>query len=1009
MTLVCTELKRIQIDGTVILIFVDKNGPGGGDGRSWSRAFKGVNQALDRALAIRRAQKGPVQWINILVAGGDYTFDHEDQSRDPKGTKGLSKRAPIIDISGTEKLLYQKISILGGYRSGDQCLENDKNKSMDGLGDDGRISTLDGMQKSNNVINVTDGAQHINIKGFTVKGGKAEEVGKQDGGAIAIEEASQIDLEDLVLRDSEAQGNGGCLAITSTAHHIRLMGVTMDGCKADNEGGAAVVRDHANNISYQGVRISQGKAGTSGGGLLISDNANNVTLDDVQIRGCTAGIDGGGLALMDDVHTVIASGLTIESNEAQTGGGGLLIDRQVGTVGGPDNINLKKVVIHNNKLTSSNTKGGGVLIKGQAQQVRFEDITIYGNELPASDYSFGGGVAIVGKAKDIGFYSGTIGGNSAGRKGGGVYLGEMPESLPNAVNWLPEPLLSFSDINIDGNRIIKASTASFVSHGAGMAIEGRGQKNTTEFYRAHHIEIKGGSISNNHGDVEGIGIALLGKVYNVVIDGVDIAANYTDDKMTRSGNGLLIAPDNPRGGILLDNGDIRAVTLKNGTRIRDHKYGLEGAGLFAHKSINGLSLDGVVIANNSSKGDGGGMHAKNIQHLELKGGTRFENNHSDLSGGGLYLEDVTLAAFDDVKFLRNTTQHAGGGFSLLSSRPSAPGPFGGIAELMLSNISCDYNWAGNTGGCAHFNSELRISLEFAIMKNNGLPQPDKSIAQATKYGGALSFNMAETHISNKTMLGQPDGWLGPTINIKNSLFQENASSLAGGALHTDGAFALKIEDSTFMDNRTEGVGGSLNVKRLWHQLYLSRSTFENNVAHTNAGGIYVEGAQSSKFTSHYLPRVKLGTETIIKGSKVNAPGTSGSAGVYLTKVNRLAIEEAEFIRNVVYNASSSSKWAAALKWQDRLAPELGFIPDTSRKDTYPLVIVGAAFPVHYNRVDGLWGTTNKEPIGTISVPRQLHEFHLIYWFKGLDTAFTAEGNVPAPVSQQPEDVIIAHD
>ena len=233
------------------------------------------------------------------------------------------------------------------------------------------------------------------------------------------------------------------------------------------------------------------------------------------------------------------------------------------------------------------------------------------------------------------------------------------------------------------------------------------------------------------------------------------------------------------------------------------------------------SLVSCSFIDNFSNGGGGGLFA--IGEVSLVAGCAFTGNTSDLSGGGVNIDD---GYFENTTFTDNISGSNGGGSSALN------GTF----------VDCTYtrNISGNNGGGAYSKTDSIFEACTFIM--NEAPK---------RFGGGLRIY-------------SPDGGY-----VRNCLFESN-SAIEGGGMHLQNADSERftIETSTFLNNSAE-LGGGFGMRG--STVELIDCQISENDATSNGGGIW------SDITNCYDALVSNG---ILCGNTVNGSTDGGFANFH---------------------------------------------------------------------------------------------------------------------------------
>lgn len=838
-TPVCKEFATMRIEAQEILIFVDANQANhDNSGESWERASKSLVAAFKTAIN-NRLDELRNRWrqkkINIIVAGGLYSFAHE------LGVLGgaLGPNSSLINLEGYDPRAYQNIHILGGYRSGDQCFDRSKNE-----GADGRETILDGDNQSNNVINIAGDAQNIAIKDITIANGRAVKNDplqpyRKMGGAILIRTASKdIVLENIKVNNAHADDKGGCVAIIGDAKDITLNNVELDHCTAEN----------------------------GGGGLYIGENSHTITADHLSVTNSN-------------------------TNHVDSTGGGVMISENAGVAGGAENIKFLSIKVLNNR---SSKGGGGVYIGGtevliparhfindHPGQITFEGPEFQNNVVDGPD-SFGGGIAIVGphvgriKLQN----AGSIKQNTAKLRGGGVYIGETGIRPP-----APDFDFTFFGLNIDDNRL---DGAIGDKKGAGVMVQGP----------SGLIAFSNSSISMNKANSEGVGVAIWGQVAAVGFRIVSIMNNAVLDGVSRDGNGIWInrglgIGERPTDILFIDgkignhvNGQDGAGLFVRGASVRlsglefenNHSVGRGGAAFIENSHVN--RHRDITYHNNSSQGSGGGLWvdgtydaalANNDQPLEMLNITCTDNSSVN-QGGCIFIAHAPNTVINGGTFTKNglpkaartalnpwgpavainTTREGG---ALYYASNSGAGGNDVNAKLQLENNAFfEDNHAFSAGGALYTLDVYHLVLESVTFKKNKATEDAGPLrgkggaifANFDNFGGARNVNHRSgatvqvkkgTKFETNSAIGDGGAmYLG--LNVKE--FNTGGVAVAGGAAPGDVIDVKRVE---FTGNTSaHGSGGAIYAgffQAPLSKLLLGNASFSTNTSDVNGGAVSI--------------------------------------------------------------------------------------------------------------------------------------------------------------------------
>ncbi|MDB9514891.1 DUF4347 domain-containing protein, partial [Kamptonema animale CS-326] len=324
----------------------------------------------------------------------------------------------------------------------------------------------------------------------------------------------------------------------------------------------------------------------------------------------------------------------------------------------------------------------------------------------------------------------------------------------------------------------------------------------------------------------------------------------------------------------------QTITLTTGQLVIDKNLILDGAAA-ANLTISGnnasrviqtasstnVTLKNLIIANGNvssnsndeATGSGGGIQTGSSSTLTVEN-SQINNNIAGYGGGGIYTGFRSTTTIINSKFDGNDgslgKQERGGGAIATKS-----------AGSLTVQGSTFTNNKGSNGGA--INSLLgTLTVENSTFINNDTTAG--SGVNTNGYGGAIYTDGANA--------SGPDfqhGPVGGTITISNSRFEGNKAKGQGGAMFL---FAyppdnVVIEGSTIINN--EAIKGSGNDAfgggvRIGNGAYtISKTTFANNVAEAQGGGLWVGEESPGTITNSTF----FGNQAIASSS--NASGLGG--------------------------------------------------------------------------------------------------------------------------------------
>ena len=387
------------------------------------------------------------------------------------------------------------------------------------------------------VFRVQNGA-HLTVKDSVGTGVITGGLDDDDGGAFSIEdEASGLNLENVIIRGNRAQSDGGAILVRGT---LTMTGGAIIGNKADDTGGA-IYCTNSGKFTLTNVIISGNEAENDGGAFNIHLR-NDATIDSCHIlnnRSKTE--DGGAIRLDADNKTLLIKNTEIGGNSCENNGGAMIID-------------AGNIVMHGGSVSDNTGEDGGG-IYNPSGSAELYDVTFSGNRTTkmsggalnnksytyAENCTFNGnrssdaGGAIYNKS-DLKVKNCTFSGNKTEDKGGAIF---------SKAASLIESCTFDSNEGKQGGAIYLSDSAMTVSNPVMTNNKAKSDSSTKGRGGAIYIEdgdtvIDGGSITNNYADYEGSGIYADTVIK---IKGALRVQDNTHDNLFLSGEKLNVAGD----------------------------------------------------------------------------------------------------------------------------------------------------------------------------------------------------------------------------------------------------------------------------------------------------------------------------------------------------------------------------------------------------------------------------------------------------------------------------------
>ena len=505
---------------------------------------------------------------------------------------------------------------------------------------------------------------------------------------------------------------------SSTASTIRFENLAiLNGNAFDGSGGGAInIADAALEVQSVVFRNNDADFGfgisTTSGGAIVSNG--DVTIRDSLFQENTATEDGGAIALFPPLGGGIANVLITETtfNSNTTGdstidlgrGGSIFVADDVSAVF--DDITVEEGF--------AGDSGGGIFVDGGTIFLTNSQIAI--NEARGSD-SGGGGVYVLGDgdANQFTITGTTFNGNSANAGAGG-----------------------FESVNAGGDLIGSTFEFNFVNSTVPSFDEGGGGAAILTFNDAIRQVVNINSVTfRNNTAPSGGGLA-------IVDTDVDIAAStFVDNNATSSlgGGGIGVVGVNfPRildirdsfitdnttageaGGIGAVDANVVVLTTEiTGNEASGGRAG--GVGILGNATDPTLSLNQVLLFDNSASGDGGGVAVADANFSSVN--STIVANNAGGNGGGLAFGDVD-AFVQTIQFstIADNSATAGSNLAVSGTTVDVTGSIfsGGTAVAVFGgNIdSGGFNLdSGNTLGLSQATDLINTNPQLGMLADNG--------------------------------------------------------------------------------------------------------------------------------------------------------------------------------------------------------------------------------------------------------------------------------------------------
>ncbi len=321
---------------------------------------------------------------------------------------------------------------------------------------------------------------------------------------------------------------------------------------------------------------------------------------------------------------------------------------------------------------------------------------------------------------------------------------------------------------------------------------------------------------------------------SVSVSGVTITGGYIDHA-----GGVLVEAG---ADVLLDQVTMRNNTASDGPGGGAAVYGGSTLRIAASRFESNHSED-------ESDGNGGALYAGGQSILHVKGSVLRQNQAKRGGGVGADGAGITL---EDVIIEDNTVASSGGGVSIVDGgsltitggvlrNNKATGSQGGAliaygssqspanrVTLVMEDVRVENNQATRQGGALQLTRNVGATLTRVVIDGNKLteaPTSDLYVFGGGIYGGkGVDLTLEQSTISNNRILSSltnhdEDGGAGlavkssaaaaSSLTIRNSTISGNESLVRGGGVYSGGATVTTITNSTISGNSAPAGGGVL--------------------------------------------------------------------------------------------------------------------------------------------------------------------------------------------------------
>jgi|GEM_PF-1504845 len=321
-------------------------------------------------------------------------------------------------------------------------------------------------------------------------------------------------------------------------------------------------------------------------------------------------------------------------------------------------------------------------------------------------------------------------------------------------------------------------------------------------------------------------------------------------------NGLATDPvnadgPNASGGGIRDVGNA-SLTLNN-VVITNNTATADGGGVSFENTVSvpwTLTVNNSIISNNHAGDAGGGLETDGSGRIFINAGTVITGNTTVNQGAGIWLDAIQVGA--DFQGANLTITGA-----TISNNVAQTGPGGGIGNagngtVTILGSTLEGNFAGMTGGgFGDENAQGVLVVQNSLFLNNS----------AVGNGGGIAAG-------------------GPTTTITSSEVKDNSSSASGGGIFANGV-TLTVLNSTVAGNTAAGAGGGgFEIQTTGtgaSASFITNTTITGNSA-LNANGGDIGGGIDFANDAAFPGTVTLLNDTINANYAVSGGGVSMAAG-----------------------------------------------------------------------------------------------------------------------------------
>lgn len=745
------------------------------------------------------------------------------------------------------------------------------------------------------------------------------------GGAVFIDNGAHLTLQGGTFVSNSSQrddpesddviySNGGAIFFDRSSTS-KITDVKFESNRA-NDGGAILIQD-GSQVGVEGSQFIKNVSAASGGAI-FSDG--NLTLKTSTFKE-NSGIDGAAVYLQASSSAEISNN-RFESNKvvtrsSGTGGNGTIFVREGVSPVLTDNVfeanasenNAAGIFVRegatitvNGGAFSYNTAAhfGGAISTEPNTSFTVTDVTFTGNE------SVAGGAVYVGESsEDLKVVDSTFDQNKAlfdaeenWGNGAAIYIAEQSRLQVSGTDFLENQSKNHGGaVFIDNEAELTLSGGSFVSNsttgsadGGAIFIDNDASATATDVTFTSNTAFKGGAILSDPGSQ----LTILGGTFEENSAGDAGGAVYVRNSLSLTDATFIHNHSIDAGAVFIGgNGTVQIAGISFIENHATGESGSDGGAVFvdgpSSEDEPAFSIDGSTFTGNTSEDDGGAIYISTPGDLIVSNST-FTSNQAvprmqdgqQVSGDGGAIHSLGTLIVQTSVFDQNLDSLDDGG-AIYSN-----------GLLTVTDSEFTNNTAGENGGAVFGSERSEISIARSQFTGN----------RANDDGGALyEYGSQPATITQSSFAGNTAGRVagaigtnyGP-IKIDQTSFANNQADIYGGALFNAEGH-VEILSSTFSENATGITGaaisgndfngpGTLTIR--WTTIFGSGAPLVEIEGPTTFEGVVLAGSAESCY--YYVPQNALSSTNSVSdddscqmsGSNSAAPlvGFAQTADVY---------------------------------------------------------------------------------------------------------------------------------